>query len=58
MQTRLQHELPPLHASPSTEQPPTPPVGSAEQVPAVLPAGIVHRLVQQSEPRKQMSPVT
>jgi hypothetical protein len=55
--TRLQHSVPALHESPATLQPPTLDVGRLLQVPALEPLGMVHRPVQQSRPRKQMSPV-
>ena len=47
---REQQLEPPAQLCPSTRQPPEPMLMSTAQVPAVLPAAIVHRPVQQSVP--------
>jgi hypothetical protein len=55
-QSRLQQPVPPVHAWPSSEHSPAPVVLTTMHVPAVIPAAIVQRLVQQSAGLKQMSP--
>src|SRR5262249_8041377 len=55
-QTRLQQVPLPLPGSPAIVQSPVPPTESDRQEPAVAPAGISQRSVQQSPGLRQMSP--